>query len=812
MKCTQQGSVSAPWVLASWFTPLRPAFVAALLAGCVSDGLDPYFTSVRSKANVFVAPQPVAITKIAVLPFKAPTELIGSATSDMLVTEFLRMGRYTLVERGQMASVLGETELALAGLSETRAVEVAKMFGAQAVVLGTVDEYATQADRGRTFAVVGLSARMIDCRSGQVLWSADLAKMASNSGTPLSAHARAVVHELAAGLYVRISRAHPSHGSTRGARRMDGPVPPPSTPANVAVSDLGLREAILTWAPPPDAGCDVRVERSAAPAGPFVRVGTVSARRGRFADSRGLKDAATYYYRLVAVGQGGMESAPSPVVEAMTAPPPDAPPGLCATAPCARAVRLSWKAPRSEGITRYRVERAEAQRPAAWTFLKEVAGTEFSEGGRRGTDLLDSTDYLYRVAAVNRVGAVGTPSSPVTVRTLPPPAPVAGLTAGSGAVRCVPLAWKPHAEDDVQGYEIQRAAGKSAPFEAIGKVRGRESTRFLDGRRDPGDLPDAALFRYRVRAINAVGAEGTWSDPVDAVTRDVPPLMEGVAATGSLPRWVKVTWRASSDTKVVGYEVERAEGQAGAFGPAGTVDGLSTTTFEDRGGAPRGAAVGRLKDGTLYRYRVRAVNTAKAASPWSTPALAVTKAPPLPPLDVVASDDLPNSVEVRWEPNAEPDVTAYVVESRATDGTAWRKVARATAPPAREGGLDPGEERVYRAKAVDADTLESGWSATAQGHARPLPPPPTNLSTRWSGAGMDLAWVPASDSARLYRVWRHGLLSKDCLAEVAAPSATLPAEALGSRATLSVTALDEAMLESPESVRIEVRVPVSAPP
>ena len=85
-----------------------------------------YFRNTRTDANVYVAPVASSIEKVAILPFKAPTELIGSSVSDIIVTEMLRAKRYTLVERGQIDRVLGETEFALSGLSESAAIEVGR--------------------------------------------------------------------------------------------------------------------------------------------------------------------------------------------------------------------------------------------------------------------------------------------------------------------------------------------------------------------------------------------------------------------------------------------------------------------------------------------------------------------------------------------------------------------------------------------------------------------------------------------------------------------------------------------------------------
>ncbi len=168
--------------------------------GCASG--DDYFNGTRSRANVWVAPaRPGAAGKVAVMPFKGQTELIGTSVSDLFVTEVLRSGKYELVERGQMAKVLSEAELALAGLSASRAAEVGNLVGAEGVIIGTVDEYANVAQRGHPYPVVGITARMIDCKSGKVLWSVDLAKRATGRDVTLPEHARAIVHEMMCGLY-----------------------------------------------------------------------------------------------------------------------------------------------------------------------------------------------------------------------------------------------------------------------------------------------------------------------------------------------------------------------------------------------------------------------------------------------------------------------------------------------------------------------------------------------------------------------------------------------------------------------------------
>jgi curli biogenesis system outer membrane secretion channel CsgG len=169
----------------------------ALLAGCAA----PSGGSGRGGAgtddpSVYVVRNVDAIDRVAILPFKAATTLIGSSVSDMVVTEVLKMNRYDLVERSQMSGVLGETEVGLSGLTSGQAARIGQMVGANGVIIGTVSEYEKVAMRGRTTPVVGISIRMIDSRTGRIVWSVDYADRGSRS-TTLSQHARAVVQKMA---------------------------------------------------------------------------------------------------------------------------------------------------------------------------------------------------------------------------------------------------------------------------------------------------------------------------------------------------------------------------------------------------------------------------------------------------------------------------------------------------------------------------------------------------------------------------------------------------------------------------------------
>lgn len=172
--------------------------LVSVLAGCASPS--GYSSgSGTDDPSLYVSREAADIDKVAILPFKAATTLIGTSVSDMFVTELMKMNRYELVERSQMSGVLGETEVALSGLTSGQAAQLGQMVGANGVIIGTVSEYEMVAMGGRTYPVAGISVRLIDSSTGKILWSIDHAERGGR-GSTLAQHSRAVVQTMARAL------------------------------------------------------------------------------------------------------------------------------------------------------------------------------------------------------------------------------------------------------------------------------------------------------------------------------------------------------------------------------------------------------------------------------------------------------------------------------------------------------------------------------------------------------------------------------------------------------------------------------------
>ncbi len=586
-------------------------------------------------------------------------------------------------------------------------------------------------------------------------------------------------------------------------------------PDGVLVTDKGLREATVSWKEPADEVYRYRIERSESPDGPFVKLAEVSPRKKQYRD-RGtdevpLKDSTSYYYQIVALlDREGPESIPSKVVKAVTAPPPSIPAGVKATAPSSRAVKVVWAPSPSEGVTLYRVERASAM-SGPFEKVGVTRSPTLTDGGTAASTLKDSTRYYYRVITLNRVDAESQPSDPVEVLTLPPPAPVQKVMATGDEVRCVPLSWVPSPEPDVVRYDVYRARSAAGSFQKIGSVAGRMVVTYLDGGANPGDLEDEASYFYRIRAVNAVTAEGGDSVTVSATTRGIPAEVGSVTAAAGRPREVPVTWVASPDKAVVGYEVWRAEEGSEEWLQVGRVIGRHVTSYLDRGEIKPKPGLGLLKDATVYLYKVIAFNQGNVRSSASSAASARTKSRPATPAGLLATTNSPLGIKLTWKANPEKDISDYVVEAADEADGSFRKLvtvvaSKADGLSALEMALESGATRFYRVKALDKEGLESDWSAPVPGRAKPVPGMPVSVVAQPVGTNVRLVWqAPAQPDIRRYKVWRKKFLGWELISTTEQTNYLFEFTELSKPMTVAVSAVDQDELESEKSDSLEIK-------
>jgi hypothetical protein len=138
-------------------------------------------------------------------------------------------------------------------------------------------------------------------------------------------------------------------------------------------------------------------------------------------------------------------------------------------------------------------------------------------------------------------------SLPVIGDTTPPSAPGALTATANGAGR-IDLAWQAATDDNsIAGYQVERCQGATCTnFVQLSQAPTGTSMS------DTGLLP-STTYRYRVRAADAMGNVGDYSNVASATTDDAPPAPAGLVAgytfdAGSGSSLVDVSGNANNGT------------------------------------------------------------------------------------------------------------------------------------------------------------------------------------------------------------------------------------------------------------------------
>jgi curli biogenesis system outer membrane secretion channel CsgG len=125
--------------------------------------------------------------RIAVLPFKLGQTTTwwdwswdpGTGISDMVVTDLVNTGNFSVYERERLEEVLGEQVLGQTGLVDaSTAASLGKLLGVQVLLMGTVTRFDLQTksirlpivgEVGESTATVQLDLRLVDVETGEII-------------------------------------------------------------------------------------------------------------------------------------------------------------------------------------------------------------------------------------------------------------------------------------------------------------------------------------------------------------------------------------------------------------------------------------------------------------------------------------------------------------------------------------------------------------------------------------------------------------------------------------------------------------------
>ena len=342
----------------------------------------------------------------------------------------------------------------------------------------------------------------------------------------------------------------------------------------------------LTWKAVSGAA-KYEVYRARSRSGEYIKYSTVTGTS--YTNTSYIEDGNTYYYKVRALDASGTAGAWSSIVSvtyrAASTGTLSAPTVTGGNDSQGRPT-LKWKA--VSGAAKYEVYRSYSRDGSYSKY-----STQTSTGYTNSSYLTSGTTYYYKVRALKSDGTAGPYSAVVSVTCrLKLTAP--SVTGGTDSQGRPTLKW--NAVTGAAKYEVYRSASRSGTYT---KYSTQTSTSYTNS----AYLTSGSTYYYKVRALDANGTAGPWSDVV-AVTCRLG--LTAPSVTGGNDSQGRPTLKWNTVTGAAKYEVYRARSKDGDYIKYSIVTGTSYTNTS------------YIEDGNTYYYKVRALDANGTAGAWSS--------------------------------------------------------------------------------------------------------------------------------------------------------------------------------------------------
>lgn len=364
---------------------------------------------------------------------------------------------------------------------------------------------------------------------------------------------------------------------------------------------------------------------------------------------RFLENQQEYFYHVRALNSFGIESEPSAILRVVPgdSQPPRTPGGLMGEV-FGGAVRLQWEYEDHENIMGFQIFKA-TDRQDDFEKVFPFSELQLDPEIREHIDLevTPGNDFYYFIRVVGQNGLVSSPSDTLSFFYTDnlPPLPPQNVKAVADSLRIV-VSWSPNTENDLLGYEVERASDKSLLRRFLMNSQILTDTFFIDS--FPVNNP--TQYGYWVYALDQSMNRSRASEMVTARLVDItPPSVPFIHSLAHKDGQIVLRWSQNPEADLHSYRIYRA------------VDDSLTMTFHT------GHGENRLEEAIpspgVYYYAVSAVDStgnesARSRSAW----IEVKEGPPAPPSDGFAQRNDAGHMSLRWERSPSAGLNGYMLQ------------------------------------------------------------------------------------------------------------------------------------------------------
>jgi len=260
------------------------------------------------------------------------------------------------------------------------------------------------------------------------------------------------------------------------------------------------------------------------------------------------------------------------------------------------------------------------------------------------TDIEPESRYSYYFKTYSSKGE-SLPSKTTTILSLPIMESVSWIHSVQGMPRSAKIIWRPHSNQKVKAYKIQRRTLKAEVWDDVATVKGRLSVEFIDTK-----LKDKFTYKYRIKALTYDGITSKPSDEVTVVTKSLPLEVVGLTATTNLPKRIELKWKKINSEDFSHYNIYRSKDVDNGYKIIKKINKNSYVDITEG-------------DASRFFYRVSAVDKDGLESQYKkSSAMGMTLNKPLAPA-IVEAKLVKGKIQIRWNKTDMRSVF-YIVSKR----------------------------------------------------------------------------------------------------------------------------------------------------
>ena len=307
------------------------------------------------------------------------------------------------------------------------------------------------------------------------------------------------------------------------------------------------------------------------------------------------------------------------------------------------AIAFEWKSikdPRVKGVYIYKnTLDADNTEDEYYKTIRSRFTTHFVD-----EEIKPNTQYSYFFKTYSDK-AESIKSKTTIVNSLPILDSVVWIQSIQNMPRSAKIIWRPHTNEKVKAYIIERNTLEDSDWEKIATINGRLNAEYIDF-----DLKDKYVYKYRVRVVTYDNIISEPSKIVKVVTKALPYDIIDISATRNLPKRIDVRWKKSIVKDFAHYNVYRSSNVDGNFE---LVANVKDNYFIDK----------INEDGKQYFYRISAVDKDGLESEYEKQAIqGITLVKPEAPI-FSELKLINNKVNIFWK-KGDPRIKSYVVAKR----------------------------------------------------------------------------------------------------------------------------------------------------